>query len=90
MTLPGRGFIQGFLADAKRKGCTHAIVEITSEEALQYRHLGLNLDALVFTNLQKEHVESHGSMENYYRAKMKIGEALITSQKRPRAIIRKR
>src|SRR3989344_8442256 len=53
MTLPGRGFIQGFLAEALRNGTTHAVVEITSEAALQYRHLLLDLDALVFTNLQK-------------------------------------
>lgn len=87
MTLPGRGFIQKFLAEALTKGCTHAIVEITSEAALQYRHLGLELDALVFTNLQKEHLESHGSMENYFRAKFTIGEALTRSSKRPRAIV---
>ncbi|MDE2173283.1 MAG: UDP-N-acetylmuramyl-tripeptide synthetase [Patescibacteria group bacterium] len=87
MTLPGRGFIQKFLAEARAKACTHAIIEITSEAVLQYRHLLLDLDALVFTNLQKEHVESHGSMENYARAKFKIGESLATSPKRPRAII---
>ena len=87
MTLPGRGFIQKFLAEALAKKCTHAIVEITSEAALQYRHLGLDLDALVFTNLQKEHIESHGSIENYFRAKLSIGEALVRSIKRPRSII---
>jgi UDP-N-acetylmuramoyl-L-alanyl-D-glutamate--2,6-diaminopimelate ligase len=87
MTLPGRGFIQKFLAEAVAKKCTYAIVEITSEAALQYRHLGLDLDALIFTNLQKEHVESHGSVENYFRAKFTIGEALVHSIKRPRRII---
>ncbi len=86
MTLPGRGFIQKFLAEALMQKCTHAVVEITSEAALQYRHLGLDLDALVFTNLQKEHLESHGSMENYFRAKFAIGEALARSIKRPRSI----
>jgi UDP-N-acetylmuramoyl-L-alanyl-D-glutamate--2,6-diaminopimelate ligase len=87
MTLPGRGFIQKFLAEAVEKNCTHAVVEITSEAALQYRHLGLDLDALIFTNLQKEHVESHGSMENYFRAKFRIAESLVRSQKRPRIIV---
>ena len=86
MTLPGRGFIQKFLAEALMQKCTYAVVEITSEAAVQYRHLGLNLDALVFTNLQKEHLESHGSMENYFRAKFAIGEALARSIKRPRSI----
>lgn len=87
MTLPGRGFIQKFLAEARVKKCTHVVVEITSEATLQYRHLGLALDALVFTNLQKEHLESHGGIENYFRAKFAIGEALARSPKRPRAIV---
>lgn len=87
MTLPGRGFIQRFLARAVDAGCTHAIVEITSESTRNFRHLFLDLDALVFTNLQKEHIESHGSYEKYAQAKWKIGQALVKSSKRPRAII---
>lgn len=87
MTLPGRGFIQKFLAEAVRKGATHAVIEVTSEAALQYRHLLLSLDALVFTNLEREHIESHGSMEQYFNAKFRIGTALSHSPKRPRAIV---
>ncbi len=87
MTLPGRGFIQRFLADALREKCTVAIIEVTSESVLQYRHLFLFQNALVFTNLQKEHLESHGSMENYFKAKMRIGNELVSSPKRPRIIV---
>jgi UDP-N-acetylmuramoyl-L-alanyl-D-glutamate--2,6-diaminopimelate ligase len=87
MTLPGRGFVQAFLHQALAAGCTHAVIEITSEAALQHRHLFLELDALIFTNLEPEHIESHGSLENYFNAKFKIGEALVASKKRPRAII---
>lgn len=87
MTLPGRGFIQAFLRQALRQGATHAVVEITSEAALQYRHWGLGLNALIFTNLQREHIESHGSFEKYFRAKLAIGEALVRSGKRPRTIV---
>lgn len=87
MTLPGRGFIQRFLAEAVGKGADVAIIELTSEGALQYRHLLLSLDALVFTNLEREHIESHGGLENYFQAKYRIGKALARSSKRPRAII---
>ena len=87
MTLPGRGFIHSFLREALNKGATHAIVEITSESTLQYRHLFLSLNALIFTNLEKEHLERHGGMENYFKAKFEIGKALARSFKRPRAII---
>lgn len=87
MTLPGHGFIQKFLREAISKGATHAVIEITSEAALQHRHLFLALNALVFTNLEKEHLESHGGIENYFQAKFRIGQALERSRKRPRAII---
>ena len=87
MTLPGRGFIQRFLKNAVKAGATHAVIELTSEAAVQYRHLFLSLDALVFTNLEKEHLESHGGMENYFAAKYRLGTALLHSPKRPRAII---
>lgn len=87
MTMPGRGFIQKFLAEAVTKGATHAIIEVTSEATLQYRHLFLFPNALVFTNLQKEHIESHGSFEKYAEAKLSIAKELLASNKRPRAII---
>lgn len=87
MTLPGRGFIQKLLAEAVTDGATHAVIELTSESALQYRHLFLSLDALIFTNLEKEHIESHGGMEQYFQAKFLLGKALAHSAKRPRAII---
>ncbi|MES2225472.1 MAG: UDP-N-acetylmuramyl-tripeptide synthetase [Patescibacteria group bacterium] len=87
MTMPGRGFIHSFLARARKAHCTHAVVEITSESVRQYRHTYLYLNALIFTNLQKEHIESHGSFENYAAAKLEIGKELARSPKRPRAII---
>lgn len=87
MTMPGRGFIHAFLARAKRAGAKYAVVEITSESVLQYRHKYLFLDALIFTNLQKEHLERHGSFENYAAAKREIGKELVRSPKRSRAMI---
>lgn len=87
MTMPGRGFLQVFLMGAVASGAKYAIIEVTSEGAVQNRHLFLNMDALVFTNLQKEHIESHGSMEAYARAKLRLGQELARSHKRPRAII---
>src|SRR3989344_2226428 len=81
MTLPGRFFIQRFLAQAVAAECTHAIVEISSEAALQYRHRFLYLDALIFTNLAPEHLESHGSYEKYVAAKLEIGKRVLRSGK---------
>lgn len=87
MTMQGRGFLQRFLADAKRKGATHAVVEITSEGARQYRNAFLFLDGLIVTNIHKEHIESHGSFENYVAAKRGIVRSLERSPKKNRALI---
>ena len=87
MTMPGRGFIHAFLAKARAQGAKYAVVEVTSESVRQHRHRYLFLNGLVFTNLQKEHIESHGGFENYARAKLEIGKELAASPKRPRAII---
>ncbi len=87
MTMPGRFFLQRFLRKAVNKGATHAVVEMTSEGARQFRHKGISLDALVFTNLAPEHIESHGSFEKYKEAKLSLAKHLESSSKRPRYIV---
>lgn len=87
MTMPGRGFLQKFLAEAVRAECTHAVLEITSEGARQFRNRGIALNALIFTNIAPEHIESHGSYENYKKAKLSIGWGLVRSGKRPRIMV---
>lgn len=84
MTTPGRFFVQKFLYDAKMAGCDYAVLEMTSEGAKQSRHRFIELDALVFTNLSPEHIESHGSFKLYKEAKIQIAKQLERSVKRPR------
>ncbi len=86
MTLPGRGFTQQFMRKALGAGCTHLVIELTSESVLQYRHLFLELDGLIVTNIQREHIEIHGSFANYVAAKRAIVETLVRSPK-PRRIL---
>src|SRR5690606_18854383 len=86
-TMPGRFFVQKFLRDAVSAGCEVAIIEMTSEGVKQYRHKFIHLDALVFTNLSPEHIESHGSYEKYVAAKLQLARALEESKKRPRYIV---
>jgi UDP-N-acetylmuramoyl-L-alanyl-D-glutamate--2,6-diaminopimelate ligase len=87
MTLQGRGFAQAFMRKARTAGCTHVIIEITSESVLQYRHWFLDLDALIVTNIQREHIESHGSFANYVAAKRTIVETLSRSPKKVRVLV---
>lgn len=72
MTMPGRFFIQEMLSRMVRNQCRYVIVETTSEGIVQFRHRFINYDILVFTNLYPEHLESHGSFENYQAAKGKL------------------
>lgn len=81
MTMPGRFFTQKFLRDAVDAGCEYAIIEMTSEGARFFRHTGISLDALVFTNLSPEHIESHGSFDNYKKAKLRLVKHLAKSSK---------
>ena len=87
MTLQGRGFAQAFMRKALNAGCTHVVIEVTSESVLQYRNLFLYLDGLIVTNIQREHIESHGSFENYVAAKLKIVETLVHSPKHSKILV---
>jgi len=87
MTMPGRFFIQRFLRKAIKKKCHYAILEMTSEGVKQFRHKFILLNALIFTNLAPEHIESHGSYEKYRDAKLQIAQLLEKSSKKRRIII---
>ena len=86
MTMPGRFFIQRFLRQAVNAHCDYAVIEISSEAAKQYRHIFINLDALIFTNLAPEHIESHGSYDKYLAAKLSIAHSLEKSNKKNKII----
>ncbi len=82
MTTPGRFFLQKFLLRALKEKCTHVVLELTSEAVLQSRHKFIYLDALVVTNISKEHIERHGSYENYKLAKLQIAKEMISGVKK--------
>ena len=69
MTMPGRFFTQKIMSQMVKNGCQYAIIETTSEGIRQFRHRFINYDTLIFTGLYQEHIESHGSYENYKKAK---------------------
>ena len=74
MTMPGRFAIQSFLAKAVKVGCQFAVLEVSSQGVLQNRHRFINFDTAVFTKLAPEHIEAHGSFENYKKYKLKFFE----------------
>jgi len=72
MTMLGRSATQKYLREMVDKKCDIAIVETTSEGRLQYRHRFINYDMMILTNLYPEHIRSHGSFENYMKAKVDL------------------
>lgn len=72
LSMPSGPIIQKTLRNLVNNNCKYAIVEATSEGLAQNRHLGINFDAALFTNLSPAHIDSHGSFENYRNAKGKL------------------
>lgn len=69
MTMLGRFQTQRRLREMVLAGCTHAIIETSSQGILQSRHIGIDYKMAVFTNLTPEHIEAHGGFEKYKSAK---------------------
>lgn len=69
MTMLGRFSLQRHLKAMLKAGCQYAVVEVTSQGLAQHRAEGIEFDIAVFTNLTPEHIEAHGSFENYAAAK---------------------
>lgn len=76
MTMPGRFFVQRMLRDMVKAGCKYAVIETSSQGLVQYRHLGVEYDVAVFTNLTPEHLEAHGGFEAYKQAKAVLFKAV--------------
>lgn len=55
-----------------KEGCTYAIMEVSSHSLDLHRVAGCEYKAGAFTNLTQDHLDFHGSMENYFAAKKKL------------------
>jgi UDP-N-acetylmuramoyl-L-alanyl-D-glutamate--2,6-diaminopimelate ligase len=69
-SMPGRFFIQDFLDKAVKAGCEYAVIEVTSQGVVMHRHRFIRWAVAAITNIHPEHIESHGSYENYRAAKL--------------------
>jgi len=69
-----------FLANASglaREGVTHLAYEASSHGLDQYRNEGLPVAAGAFTNLSRDHLDYHPSMEAYFAAKMRLFDEVV-------------
>jgi UDP-N-acetylmuramoyl-L-alanyl-D-glutamate--2,6-diaminopimelate ligase len=83
MTMPSPWVTQKFLKKMLDEGCKYAVLEVSSEGLKQYRHIGINYDIGVFTNLSPEHLPSHNnSFEEYKKAKKVLFYHIKNSKKK--------
>jgi len=76
-TTPESLEFQALLSEMLLAGCTYAVAEISSHALAQYRVDGAIFRAAVFTNLTRDHLDFHKSMEDYFRAKVRLFSELL-------------
>jgi UDP-N-acetylmuramoyl-L-alanyl-D-glutamate--2,6-diaminopimelate ligase len=72
VTTPDAPDVQRYLAQMVNAGLTHAVLETTSHGLAQYRVDACEFDVGVLTNITHEHLDQHGSYENYRAAKTRL------------------
>ena len=65
------------MAGLERMGITHAAFEASSHGLAQYRTEGLPVHAAAFTNFSRDHLDYHGTMEEYFEAKMRLFREVV-------------
>jgi UDP-N-acetylmuramoyl-L-alanyl-D-glutamate--2,6-diaminopimelate ligase len=85
-TTPESLDLQELLAQIKDAGCKAAAMEVSSHALAQERTRGIEWDVAVFTNLTQDHLDYHGTMENYFAAKAKLFEQLANQEKKKKPV----
>ena len=60
------------LIEMKQQGMDWLVLEVTSQALSQFRILGIPIEIAVMTNVTHEHLDYHGTFENYLRAKLRL------------------
>jgi UDP-N-acetylmuramoyl-L-alanyl-D-glutamate--2,6-diaminopimelate ligase len=84
-TTPESLELNRLLAESLGVGATEAVMEVSSHALEQQRVFGIPFDVAVFTNLTRDHLDYHGTMERYFRSKLVLFEGCGTDP--PRAAV---
>jgi UDP-N-acetylmuramoyl-L-alanyl-D-glutamate--2,6-diaminopimelate ligase len=76
LTTPDPVFIHSTMAEMVKTGCTHCFMEASSHAIHQNRLAGLDIDGAIFTNISHDHLDYHGTFDNYIKAKKKLFDEL--------------
>lgn len=86
-TTPDAMHLQSLLAQMAGAGCQSAVMEVSSHSLAQKRVHGVEFDVAVFTNLTRDHLDYHGTMEGYFEAKLELFKRLDGQSKQGVAVI---
>jgi len=82
-TTPDAPDIQNYLAQMVAHGARYAVIEATSHGLAQHRVTACEFDVAVVTNITHEHLDYHGTFEEYRAAKARLFESLASSYQKP-------
>jgi UDP-N-acetylmuramoyl-L-alanyl-D-glutamate--2,6-diaminopimelate ligase len=85
-TTPESLDLQELLAQMVNAGCRAAAMEVSSHALAQERTRGLEWNVAVFTNLTQDHLDFHGTMENYFESKARLFTGLAEQSKKVKPI----
>ena len=75
-TTPDPLTLNRLLAEMVEAGCEYAFMEVSSHSTSQKRIAGLNFAGAIFSNLTRDHLDYHGTVDNYMRAKKAFFDTL--------------
>jgi UDP-N-acetylmuramoyl-L-alanyl-D-glutamate--2,6-diaminopimelate ligase len=78
-TTPESLELQKLFKDMVDKGCKYCVMEVSSHSLHLDRVYGCSFEIGIFTNLTRDHLDFHGTFDNYYNAKFKLFERSNTS-----------
>lgn len=76
LTTPDSINLQKSFRDFANQGITHVVMEVSSHALDQLRVADVEFDIAVFTNLSRDHLDYHHTMDEYFHAKSKLFHAL--------------
>src|SRR5687767_1236863 len=82
-TTPEADQLQQLLAEMRRQGAEAVVMEVSSHALAQYRTDGCEYDGAIFTNLTQDHLDYHGSLEDYFQAKLRLFEDYPQASRKP-------
>ena len=86
-TTPESVEIQDMMRQMLGSGCGSVSMEVSSHALDQQRVAGIDFDVAVFTNLSQDHLDYHGTMDQYFETKVKLFKMLGSRRKQGRAVV---